>query len=72
MGRGLRLGGIGLGALIELVWEGFLGGLLWFPAAEIKGELGLGWALGDETLAERCRSRLMALGRPDLLAGADG
>jgi len=29
---GFRLGGIELGRLVEVVGEGFLGGLLWFPA----------------------------------------
>jgi hypothetical protein len=32
--------------LVEVVEEGFQGGLLLFPAGEIRGELGLGWHPG--------------------------
>ena len=39
-------GGVELGRLVEVVEEGFLGGLLLFPAGEIDAELGLGRSSG--------------------------
>lgn len=39
-------GGLGASALVEVVWEGFLGGLFSFPTVEIHGELGLGRSPG--------------------------
>ena len=45
----LGLGGIELGGLVEVVGEGFLGGLVCLPAVGphgSHGELGLGWAPG--------------------------
>ena len=41
--NGLRLGGIEFGGWVEVVGEGFLGGLFSFPTAEIHVELSLGW-----------------------------
>ena len=42
----LGFGGIVLGALVEVVGEGFLGGLVFLPTARPHGELGLGWSPG--------------------------
>ena len=46
---GLGVGGIELGRLVEVVGEGLLGDLFFFPTAGpdgSHGELGLGWAAG--------------------------
>jgi len=44
--NGLRVGGIEVGTLVEVVGGGFLGGLFLFPTAEIHSEVGLGWPPG--------------------------
>ena len=44
--NGLRVGGIEVGTLVEVVGEGFLGGLFLFPTAEIHSEVGVGWPPG--------------------------
>ena len=46
MRNGFRLGGIELGAVVEVVGEGFLGGLVLFCPAGPHVELGLGWPPG--------------------------
>ena len=46
VGNGLRLGGIELGALIEVVGEGIPGDLFCIPAAWAHGEFGLRWSPG--------------------------
>ena len=48
-GNRLGVGGIELGGLVEVVGEGFLGGLVWFPTAGphgLHGELSLGRSPG--------------------------
>jgi len=46
LGKGLGLCGIEVGTLVEVVGEGFLGGLFWFATAEIHSEVGVGWPPG--------------------------
>ena len=46
LGNGLGIGGIEVGTLVEVVGEGFLGGLFWFSTAEIHSEVGVGWPPG--------------------------
>ena len=63
-GNGLGLSGIELGSLIEVVGEGFLGGLVVVPPVgpdESHGELGLGWAPGG--MEERGRGGLADVGQ---------
>ena len=58
--NGLGLGGIERGALVEVVGEGFLGGLAWFGRAGPHAELGLGWSSGG--MKGRGRSGLTDMG----------
>jgi hypothetical protein len=64
--HGLRLGGIKLGRLVEVVGEGLLGGLLCFPTDASQVELGLGRPPGG--VDQRGRSGLTDVGR-DLCNG---
>ena len=60
LGNGLGLGGIELGALVEVVGERLLGDLLCFPTVGPHVELGLGWSPG--WMKERGRSGLPDVG----------
>ena len=64
--HGFRLGGIEVGGLVEVVGEGFLGGLVLFRLTGVHGELGLGWPPGG--VEERGRSGLSDMGQ-DLCDG---
>ena len=59
--HGLRVGGIELGSLIEVVREGLLGGLVLFRLAEAHDELGLRRCPGG--MEERGRGRLTDVGK---------
>ena len=65
-GNGLGLSGIELRALVEVVGEGFLGGLFCFPTGARHVELGLGWPPG--WMKERGRRGLPDMGQ-DLCDG---
>ena len=64
--NGLGLGGIERGALVEVVGEGFLDGLVVFPTVGSHGELGLRRSPGG--MKERGRSGLSDMGQ-DLCDG---
>ena len=64
--NGFGLGGIELGALVEVVGDESLGDLVVFPTVGPHGKLGLGWAPG--WMVERGRGGLADMGQ-DLCDG---